>query len=71
MLSGRAAGHIVVDGGIGASEPARIGLSRRFNAALPWRWEVVRPFDRYGEPMSPEFATEALAREHARRVWGG
>lgn len=57
--------------GIGAPEPALLGLSRRFGAALPWRWEIVRPFDRYGEPMSPEFATEGEAREYGRRQQRG
>lgn len=47
-----------------------IGLARHFGAPKPWRWEIVRPFDRYAEPLSPEFATEGQAREHGRaRGW--
>ncbi len=49
------------------TEEVQLGLARRFDVALPWRWEIVRPFDRYGEPLSPEFATEEQAREHGRR----
>lgn len=54
-----------------ADEQILPGLSRRLGARLPWRWVIVRPLDRYDEPLSPEFATEEQAREHARRVWGG
>lgn len=53
------------------TEEVQLSLARRFDVAQPWRWEIVRPLDRYGEAVSPEFATEEQAREHARRAWGG
>lgn len=38
-----------------------VGMARHFGSAMPYRWEIVRPFDRYGEQIGPEFANEADA----------
>lgn len=48
-------------------DPSRPRRRRRLAVALGDR----PPFDRYGEPLSPEFATEEQAREYAQRrgVW--
>ena len=46
-------------------------MARHFGSAMPYRWEIVRPFDRYGEAASPDFASEADAiRFGVERGWG-